>query len=97
MSGRSRYGITAQVRRASVSIPADIAEGYGRDQTGPFIQFLRIANGSARELENHLILSGRIGLLHKGVRDKLLDECEGISKMLRAMIRSLQDRERQDA
>jgi four helix bundle protein len=58
---------------------------------------LRIANGSARELETHLILSGRIGLLHKEVRDKLLDDCEGISKMLRAMIRSLEDRERRDA
>jgi DNA-binding HxlR family transcriptional regulator len=44
------------------------------------------------------ILSGRIGLLHKEVRDKLLDDCEGISKkMLRAMIRSLEGRERQDA
>jgi len=89
------YGMTVQMRRAAVSIPANIAEGYGRDQTGPYIQFLRIANGSARELETHLILSGRIGLLHKEVRDKLLDECEGISKMLRAMIRSLEGRERQ--
>ena len=91
------YGMTAQMRRAAVSIPANIAEGYGRDQTGPFIQFLRIANGSTRELETHVILSGRIGPLHKEVRDKLLDDCEGISKMLRAMIRSLEDRERQDA
>ena len=53
------YGMTAQMRRAAVSIPANIAEGYGRDQTGPFIQFLRIANGSTRELETHVILSGR--------------------------------------
>jgi len=44
-----------------------------------------------------VILSGRIGLLRKEVRDKLLDDCEGISKMLRAMIRSLEGRERQDA
>jgi four helix bundle protein len=88
------YGMTAQMRRAAVSIPANIAEGDGRDQTGPFIQFLRIANGSTRKLETHV---GRIGLLHKEVRDKLLDDCEGISKMLRAMIRSLEGRERQDA
>ena len=88
------YGMTAQMRRAAVSIPANIAEGDGRDQTGPFIQFLRIANGSTRKLETPV---GRIGLLHKEVRDKLLDDCEGISKMLRAMIRSLEGRERQDA
>src|SRR6187200_2383107 len=57
------YGMTAQMRRAAVSIPANIAEGYGRDQTGPFIQFLRIAQGSARELETHLILAERIRLV----------------------------------
>src|SRR5438128_11380212 len=83
------YGMTSQIRRAAVSIPANIAEGYGRDQTGSFIQFLRIAQGSAREVETHLILSGRIRLLRDDVRDRLLDECESISKMLRSMIRAL--------
>ena len=48
------YGLISQIRRAAVSIPANIAEGYGRDQTGNFIQFLRIAQGSSRELETHL-------------------------------------------
>jgi len=91
------YGMTAQIRRAAVSIPANIAEGYGRDQTGSFIQFLRIAQGSTRELETHLILSGRIGLLHREVRDKLLDECERISKMLRSLVRTLESRKREDA
>ena len=91
------YGMTAQIRRAAVSIPANIAEGYGRDQTGSFIQFLRVAQGSTRELETHLILSGRIGLLHREVRDKLLDECERIGKMLRALVRTLESRKREDA
>ena len=91
------YGMTAQIRRAAVSIPANIAEGYGRDQTGSFIQFLRVAQELTRELETHLILSGRIGLLHKEVRDKLLDECEGISKMLRSLVRTLENRKREDA
>jgi four helix bundle protein len=39
------YGLTSQIRRSSVSIAANIAEGYGRDQTGPYIQFLRISQG----------------------------------------------------
>ena len=76
--------MTAQIRRASASIPASIAEGYGRDQAGGFIQFLRIAQGSAREVETHLILAGRIGLLGSDVLSGLLDECERISKMLRS-------------
>ena len=57
------YGMTSQIRRSAASIPANIAEGYGRDQTGGFIQFLRVAQGSARELETHLLLAERIKLL----------------------------------
>jgi four helix bundle protein len=91
------YGMTAQVRRAAASIPANIAEGYGRDQTGSYIQFLRIAQGSTREVETHVILSGRVGLLHREVRDKLLDDCERISNMLRAMVRALERREQEQA
>ena len=86
------YGMTAQIRRAAASIPANIAEGYGRDQTGPFIQFLRIAQGSARELETHLILAGRVRLLRSDALSGLLDECERVSKMLRSLIRSLESR-----
>jgi four helix bundle protein len=84
------YGMTSQIRRSSVSIPANIAEGYGRDQTGSFVQFLRIAQGSARELETHVILSGRVGLLQSSTVADLLDDCERVSKMLRSMIRSLE-------
>jgi four helix bundle protein len=86
------YGMTAQMRRASTSIPENIAEGYGRDQTGSFIQFLRVSQGSARELETHVILAGRIGLLRSDAVSGLLDECEKISKMLRSLIRSLEVR-----
>jgi four helix bundle protein len=86
------YGMTAQIRRASSSIPANVAEGYGRDQTGSFVQFLRIAQGSARELETHLILAGRVGLLRSDPPSGLLDDCGRISKMLRSMIRSLEAR-----
>jgi four helix bundle protein len=86
------YGMTAQIRRAAVSVAANIAEGYGRDQTGSFVQFLRISQGSARELETHLILAGRVRLLRSDVLSAALDECERISKMLRSLIRSLESR-----
>jgi four helix bundle protein len=86
------YGMTAQIRRASTSIPANIAEGWGRDQTGSYIQFLRIAQGSARELETHLILSQRLGLMAVETNTPLLVACERVSKMLRSLIRSLESR-----
>ncbi|MEZ5775329.1 MAG: four helix bundle protein [Hyphomicrobiaceae bacterium] len=56
-SQRRTYGLTAQMRRSAVSVAANIAEGYGRDQTGTFIQFLRISLGSARELDTHVTIA----------------------------------------
>ena len=57
------FGLTAQIRRAAVSIPSSIAEGYGREQTGNFLRFLRVAQGSARELETQLHLAVRLKLV----------------------------------
>lgn len=56
------YGMVQQIRRSAVSIPANIAEGYGRRSTGDYIRFLNIAQGSINELETHLLLSQRVGL-----------------------------------
>ena len=84
------YGVTAQVRRAAASIAANIAEGYGRETTGSFIQFLRIAQGSVKELETHLLLAGRVQLSKAEELAPLLDQCERVSKMLRNLIRSLE-------
>ncbi|MGQ0671339.1 MAG: four helix bundle protein [Hyphomicrobium sp.] len=86
------FGMTSQIRRCAVSIPANIAEGFGRDQSGYFIQFLRIAMGSARELETHLLLTERLNLASVDLDRPLLDRCVRVSKMLRALIRSLEAR-----
>ena len=86
------YGMTSQIRRSAASIAANIAEGHGRENTGAFIQFLRIAQGSLKELETHLILSGQVGLLNEADFAPLLSKTEDVGKMLRAMIRSLQQR-----
>lgn len=85
-----QFGLTAQIRRAAVSIPANIAEGWGRDQTGSYVQFLRIAQGSCKELETHLILAERV--LGEAASDcvALLEQADAVGKMLRGLIRSLQ-------
>src|SRR5690349_13870679 len=56
------FGLTAQIRRAATSIAANIAEGYGRESTGSYTHFLRVSQGSLKELETLLILSGRVSL-----------------------------------
>jgi four helix bundle protein len=86
------FGMTSQIRRASVSVPANIAEGYGRDNRGEYVQFLRIAQGSLKELETHLIVSEKVGLIAVGSTTSLQLKCDEIGKMLRALIRSLQSR-----
>jgi len=63
------YGMTSQIRRAAVSIAANIAEGYGRDNKGSFIHSLRVAQGSLKELETHLMLAARVGLVVEAKSD----------------------------
>jgi four helix bundle protein len=83
------FGLTAQIRRAASSIPADIAEGYGRENTGNYIQFLRIAQGSCKEVETHALLAERV-LDNASTSDALLEQCDVVGKMLHGLIRSLQ-------
>ncbi len=86
------FGLTSQIRRASASIPANIAEGHGRENTGSFVQSLRISQGSLKELETHLLLAERVGIVDQVDLEAVLSRCESLGKMLRALIRSLQDR-----
>ena len=84
------YGMTSQVRRSAASVAANIAEGHGRNSRGEYIQFLRVAQGSLKELETHLILAGRVGLVSNSLTAQVLEQSEGLGKMLRALIRSLE-------
>ena len=84
------FGMTSQIRRAASSVPANIAEGYGRDSKGDYIQFLRISQGSLKELETHLTLSGRVGLAAESETKNVLEKCDRLGKMLHRLIRSLQ-------
>jgi four helix bundle protein len=84
------FGMTAQVRRASVSIPANIAEGYGRNSKGAYAQFLKVAQGSLKELETHLLLAQRVGLATDDVTAPILASCDSLGRMLRSLIRSIE-------
>ncbi|MDX2238199.1 MAG: four helix bundle protein [Hyphomonadaceae bacterium] len=84
------YGMTSQIRRAAASIPANIAEGYGRDGTATFVQYLRIANGSLKELETHVMLTSRVGLTDEDQVREILSDSDELGKMLRSLIRSIQ-------
>jgi four helix bundle protein len=84
------YGLTSQIRRSGTSIAANIAEGYGRDNTGSYVQFLRVAQGSLKELETHVIIAWRVGYLQASHEEDLLHRSDEVGKMLRALIRGLQ-------
>jgi four helix bundle protein len=84
------YGLTSQIRRAVVSIPANIAEGQGRGSARDFHRFLAIANGSLIESETHLHIAHRLGYLHEDVLGPLLQKTAEVSRLLQGLSRSLQ-------
>ncbi|MEA5597187.1 four helix bundle protein [Rivularia sp. UHCC 0363] len=84
------YGMVQQIRRSAVSIPANIAEGYGRRYTNEYIRFINIAQGSINELETHLILSQRVGLTTKKNIELIISWIHEESRMINALIKKLQ-------
>ena len=83
------FGMTSQMRRCAASIPANIAEGFGRAQRRTFIQFLRVAQGSLKELETHTMLCGRVGLLSAEQVKNIEPRYVRLGKRLLSFIRSL--------
>lgn len=84
-----RFGLTSQARRSAVSIPANIAEGYGRGTRAAYASFVRIAQGSLKELETHLLLADRIGYFTVMDIELALAEADEIGRMLRALLNKL--------
>ena len=87
-----RYGLTSQIRRSVVSIPSNIAEGYGRKTTLDYIRMLYIAYGSVCELETQILLAGDLDLIDKGEWGVLKKDIAEIERMLKALIKSLENR-----
>ena len=87
---RWRFPLADQAIRAAASIPANIAEGYGRESAGSYTQFLKIARGSLNELDTHILLAQRLGAFSDAQTQPLLQKSERVGKMLNALIKSVQ-------
>jgi four helix bundle protein len=88
-SGPAVRGLVDQLRRSAISVPANIAEGYGRESARSYAQFLKVARGSLNEAETHILLAARLDLIESDVARNLLASTENISKMLNGLIRSI--------
>jgi four helix bundle protein len=84
------YGLTSQLRRASVSIPSNIAEGQGRFGAAEFRHFLRQANGSIMELETQILIAERLDYITSDEANNLLNNAAEVGKILNGLIASLE-------
>ena len=84
-----RYGLISQIQRNAVSVPSNIAEGNGRLARNEYVQFLRYAHASLRELETQLIISERLGYLSSDAFASLMDYVKRCTVMLHRLMKSL--------
>jgi four helix bundle protein len=83
------YGLTSQIRRAGISIPANIAEGCGREGNTELGRFFQIAVGSASELEYHLLLSRDLKILNEQDFERLDNQVNEVKRMLISLIKKV--------
>lgn len=84
-----RFGLSAQMQRAAVSVPANIAEGHGRKSTRAYVNHVSIASGSLMEVETLLQIAGRLNYLENKQLSEVLRQTGEVGKMLNGLIRSL--------
>ena len=85
------YGLTSQIRRSAVSVPSNIAEGYGRNSTKDYTRFLQIANGSLYELQTQLEICCSLAYIHKETFNKAYDQSREVERMLSSLIRKIKE------
>ena len=85
-----KYALTNQIRRAVVSIPANIAEGQGRRLSKEYLYFLANARGSLLELDTHLEIATRLGYLGKTTYKELKDQLDEVARMLNGLMKSVE-------
>ncbi len=87
-----RFGLANQLRRASVSVPSNIAEGFGHSTKGEYVQFLGNARGSNSEIETQLVIARGLGFGSKPMLDETEQLCSEVGKMLSATMRTLRSK-----
>jgi four helix bundle protein len=86
------FGMVSQIRRATTSVSANIAEGQGRATTKDFLNFLSIARGSLLELETHLTVCQRVGLITEFQLNQTIELSDRVSRMLFSLRRALEEK-----
>ena len=84
-----QFGLVSQIRRAAVSVPSNIAEGYGRQATGEYRHHLSFARGSLLELETQILMCINLGFLKAGECEEVLSEVNQLSRMVATLIGKL--------
>lgn len=88
-----KFGLTAQIRRAARSAPANIAEGFGRWNQREFARYLAIANGSLRELETHFLVAGRLGYIGERPLASVVEDIDEASKMIFSLMHRIRSKQ----
>ena len=86
------FGLSSQLQRAAVSVPANIAEGRGRYHTRDFLRFLSIASGSLAEIETHVMIAVRLEYLTSEQAQRTLAKADEVGRMLRGLQKSLRSK-----
>jgi len=89
-----KFGLTSQIRRAAVSIPANIAEGAARQYDKEFLQFLSVAQGSASELETELLIAQKLGFIERKHYEELYNELNTISRKIVGLSNHIKNRDK---
>ncbi len=83
------YGLTAQLRKAAVSIPSNIAEGQGRHSDREFRKFLLISHGSLREAETQVLIAARLGYVSEEVKARVLESAAEVGRLINGLLKAV--------
>lgn len=90
------FGLTSQIRRASISVPSNISEGHSRRSSLDYLQFLKISRGSLAEVETQILISKNLGYISEEIYENFEEKITEISKMLNALITSISNSQTQN-